>query len=222
MQIEIPNSNNGNEWTRLEFERWLRKNVVSKGNAFLVKFAIHFLLHPDYAYVLPNIVLVHYILDRVIKDNSDIAINGELFGLLGSKIKRTNDEVKCYKIKGIESPQVDITEFMEGFTKKLAHFIIHNWAETPTEVEGIDLDKLHEILGNRGTPNYIPLPLPPPPIHDIKTGGRDPSKKTKTKRVVETELDNLNADIKEVKERQEKHDFILQRLDQRLMRLENK
>ena len=36
------------------------------------------------------------------------------------------------------------------------------------------------------------------------------------------ELDNLNADIKEVKERQEKHDFILQRLDQRLMRLENK
>ena len=222
MQIEVPNSNDGNEWTRVGFERWLRKNVVSKGNAFLVKFSIHFLLHPDYAYVLPNIVLIHYILDRVIKDGSGIAINGELFGLLGSKIKRANDDIRCYKIKGIESPQVDISEFMDGFTKKLAHFITHGWAETPSEAEGIDLDKLHEVLGNRGTPNYIPLPLPPPPIHDIKTGGRDPSKKIKTKRVVETELDNLNADIKEVKERQEKHDFILQRLDQRLMRLENK
>ena len=50
MQVEIPNSNNGNEWTRLQFERWLRTNVVSKGNAFLIKFAIRFLLMPDYAY----------------------------------------------------------------------------------------------------------------------------------------------------------------------------
>ena len=222
MQIEVPNSNDGNEWTRIEFERWLRRNVVSKGNAFLVKFCIHFLLHPDYAYVLPNIVLIHYILDRIIKDDCGIAINGELFGLLGSKIKRTNDETKCYKIKGVESPQVDIGEFMDNFTKRLSHFIIHGWAETPTETEGVDLDKLNEAIGNRGTPNYLPLPIPPPPIHNKDVGGRDPSKKSKTKRVVDTELDNINADIKDIRSVQDRHDLILQQLDKRLMFLESK
>jgi hypothetical protein len=222
MQIEIPNSNNGNEWTRLQFERWLRTNVASKGNAFLIKFAIRFLLMPDYAYVVPNVVLIHFILDRLLKDDCGVAIQGELFGLLGSKVKKgPTEDTKYYKLKGLETPHADIDEFMATFTKRLAHFVAHEFAEEPLETDGVDLDKLHDILGKRGSPQYI-LPTPPPPLHALKSGGRDPSKKTKTKRVVESELDNLNADVKDIRERQEKHDFILQHLDKRLAFLENK
>lgn len=221
LNIEIPNTNNGRAWTRKQFEIWIRENILKKGHSTLIKFSQRFGLIGDYSCVVPSLILIHFVLDRIIKENKgheSIQVEGELIGLCSNKLNK--GDVPQYKIKGLDSPREDITEFMNEFTDKIAHFIIHEWACMPNEGEGVDLDRIQDIIGNRGTPNYLPLPSSVMPIHPVIKEIRDPSKGIRVKRVVEQELDNLNSDMDILKERLSKHDNEIHSLDKRLYVLE--
>lgn len=223
IRLEIPKTNGENVWSRRSFEEWLRVNVLPKGNTFLIRLSQErFHLKADYAYNVPTIVLLHYILDRAIKDNKgpeDIKIEGELMEVSSAKSSDPNG-LREYKIKGLSSPREEIVEFMGAFTEKLAYFIKHEWACSPKEGEGVDLDKLHMLVGNRGTPQYLPIPMSAPPIHVIK-GARDPSKGTRTKRVVDIQdIQNLEADVASINERLAKLEFSQNQHEGRIMYLE--
>lgn len=221
LSLEIPHTNNGSTWTRKQFETWIRDNVLKKGHSTLIKFSQRFGLVGDYSCVVPSIILIHFILDRIIKENKgheSIQVEGELIGLCSNRLNK--GDVPQYKIKGLDSPREDITEFMNDFTDKLAHFVIHEWACMPNEGEGVDLDRVQDLIGNRGKPNYMPLPTSVMPKHPVTKEIRDPSKGIRVKRVVEQELDSLNSDVSEVKERLSKHDNELNSLDLRLYKLE--
>lgn len=223
-RIEIPKTNGGEPWSRRSMEEWFRVNVIPKGNSNLIKIAQSFLLDGDYAYNVPMIVLIHYILDRLIKDNKgpeSIKVEGELMDVSSTaKSGAIGVEIKKYKIKGLSSPREELTDFMRAFTEKLAYFIKHEWACLPKEGEGIDLDVLNNIIGNRGTPNYLPLPMSPPPIHVIK-GARDPSKGSRVRRVVEVQdIENVEADIRVSNERISKLEMSQEQHERRLLYLE--
>lgn len=221
IRVEIPKLNGEQPWSRRSMEEWLRVQVLPKGNSNFIRFACEgFALDADYAYNLPIIVLIHYILDRLIKDSKGpeaIKIEGELMDISSAK---QGTEIKKYKIKGLSSPREELTLFMQSFTEKLAHFIKHEWASTPKEGEGIDLDVLNNIIGNRGTPQYLPLPMAPPPIHTIK-GARDPSKGSRVRRVVEVQdIENIESDIKVTNERLSKLETAQTQQERRLLYLE--
>lgn len=207
MQLSIPIRDGNEIWHRRELEKWLRTNVLSKGHGILMRLAGAYGLDPLYVQSVSSSVLIHWILDKVIQDSpksNEIKCVGEKMGLVSNSLKRTNqEEIKKFKIKGIDDPRADLSEFNNQFTDKLAHFIGHGWAEMPTDQEGVDIDLLERLLGI-STPAYLDIPSPniilPPSIpSEIPLPGpqkRDPMKKGKIKRVVDLQdIENLKADI---------------------------
>lgn len=203
--LSIPIRNNDSEWSRLELEKWLRTNVFIKGHAVLIKVACVYGLDPIYAQNVCSNVLIHWLLDKIIVDSPKsaeaIKCGGERMGLVGMLSKK--DAVpRTWKIKGIDDPRGNLEEFMKDYHEKLAHFLAHNWAVRPDEVEGVDLDVLDRLMGT-STPSWTaPLPAVPsdvPKLSVVKIA--DPSTTRKVKRVVDIQdIQNLQAEIDKGKE----------------------
>lgn len=199
MQIIVPLRNGEDPWTRIQLEKWIRDNVLSKGHAVLIRVACSFNLDPLYAQNICSNLIIHWLLDRIIGDSSNKAENikciGEKMGLVSHALK-SETGIKKYKVKGLDNPRGDLEEYMKEYHEKLAHFIAHGWAIRPEDSEGIDLDYLDRLLGT-STPQY--LPIAPPVIAStvpLPGGIIDPSKSRKTKRVVDPQdIENIKADI---------------------------
>lgn len=213
MQLSIPIRDGNNIWHRRTLEKWIRTNVLSKGHGILMRLAGAYGLDPLYIQSVSSCVLIHWILDKVIQDSpksSEIKCAGEKMGLVSNSLKRTNqEEIKKFKIKGVDDPRADLSQFNNEFTDKLAHFIGHGWAEMPTDQEGVDIDLLERLLGV-SVPAYQDVPsissgnlptiiLPPSIPSEVPLPGpqkRDPMKKGRIKRVVDLQdIENLKADI---------------------------
>ncbi len=184
-------------------EKWFRENV--KSHSIFIRVAARFQLDPSYAQNLCTNVLLHWVLDKIIMDSStahkaeNIKCIGEKMGLVYHlKASSMGDDVKRYKVRGLDDPRGDLAEFMKSYHEKLAHFINHKWAEIPQEGEGIDIDLLERLLGT-SKPQYMsPIPPTVPKEIPVVAGAgfqKDPSKGTKTKRVVDQEIANLRGEM---------------------------
>lgn len=212
MQLSIPTKDGTDVWHRRSLEKWIRTNVFSKGHGVLMRLAGAFGLDPLYAQSVSSCVLIHWTLDKIIQDSSkagEIKCTGEKMGLVSQSLKRTSqDEIKKFKIKGIDDPRGDLAQFNKDFAEKLAHFIGHSWAEMPTDEEGVDVDVIERLLGT-STPNYldppsisapglpsIPLPIMSPSEVPLPGAQKNPMKRNRVKRVVDLQdIENLKADI---------------------------
>lgn len=212
-QLKIPVRDGQNVWHRKTLEKWLRINVLSKGHGILMRLTGAFGLDPAYIQAASSCVLLHWLLDKILQDSTksgEIKCEGEKLGLVSISLKRTNqDEIRKFKIKGIDDPRGDLSQFTLDFTEKLAHFIGHGWAEMPTDQEGVDVDLLERLLGT-STPAYLDPPktingslIPPSIPSGVSIGPqkKDPMKKGRVKRVVELQdLENVKADVQNANE----------------------
>lgn len=206
--ITIPVKNyDGGEWGRLDLEKWIRANILPKGHAVLIKVACVYHLDPIYAQNLCTNLLLHWILDKIITDskNADsIKCKGERMGLPSAiNGKKAEGSIRIWRVKGMDNPRGDLSEYMKEFHEKLAHFIGHGWAIRPEEGEGIDLDLLDRLMGT-STPqwNAVPLPVIPSTIPTVSvTSYKDPSSSKKVKRVVDVQdIENLQSEIDKTRE----------------------
>lgn len=203
MQLSIPIRDGNDIWHRRNLEKWIRTNVLSKGHGVLMRLAGAYGLDPLYVQSVSSSVLIHWTLDKIIQDSaksSEIKCAGEKMGLVSNSLKRTNqEEIKKFKIKGIDDPRADLSEFNNEFTNKLAHFIGHGWAEMPTDQEGVDIDLLERLLGISVPAYKDPVAIPPPIPSEVILPGlkiKDPMKRGKIKRVVDLQdIENLKAEI---------------------------
>lgn len=219
MELKIPFQDTNGPWHRKALEKWIRANVYAKGHNMLMRVAGAYGLDPLYAQSVTSCVLIHWILDKIITDatkSGEVKCLGDKFGLVSSSLKRVATEDKRYKIKGIDDPRGDLSEFNRKFVETLAHFIGHGLAETPSDQEGVDIDILERMLGT-SIPNYLEPPTirspghglpsvsfatPPLPSDITSTKGlSSPLKKTRVKRVVDLQdIVNMNAEIDATKE----------------------
>jgi hypothetical protein len=206
--ITIPIKNyDGSEWGRLDLEKWLRANVITKGHAVLIKMACVYGLDPIYAQNVCTSLLLHWLLDKIITDSKSadsIKCKGEKMGLPSSiNSKKAEGGIRVWKIKGMDDPRGDLEQYMKDFHEKLAHFVGHGWAVRPEEGEGIDLDLLDRLMGT-STPqwNSIPLPVIPSNIPTVSVVSyKDPSIAKKVKRVVDVQdIENIQAEITKTRE----------------------
>ncbi len=215
MKIVIPLKTDGGSYERIQMEKYLRENILSKGHMILRKLAEHYCIHADYQNVAPNIVILHWILDRMIDERDKAAeakVTGEKFGLTTTPFRTKDvDGVRRYKIKGYD-PDND-SQFINEFTVKLAIFIQKGWALRPEEGEGVDLDILDRQLAG-SEPKYLAAP---PPILSVLDKPVAQPRGTRIKRVINSEdFERLDVEVKDVKTDMGK---ILSRIDSHEKRL---
>jgi hypothetical protein len=242
MKIVIPDKGEGDFYTRLELEKWLRDNILTKfGHNGIMKLAGHYGIHNDIYSSAPTILLIHFLLDRM-QDQSgkagEVKCVYEKMGLVNLPTRtRAVDGVKRYKIKidGIEYSNMETNaEFMKHFVQKLADFIKRGWAMIPTETEGVDVDRIRRLVGIVEKPyeeppkldfsKYLQPFIPPPPPAPLPEAEMrkelDPSVGRKVKRIsIDMEVKNLKADVEEVKKKQERTSNRLDSLEVQLAKI---